>query len=351
MDISVKLKSILGKLEKHYPKNLGESWDNIGLLLGEIESDIKKVQISLDVTEKTVEHAIKIGANLIISHHPMIFSGLKSITSTTTVGRKVLKLIKNDIAVYSMHTNLDSASGGLNEYIAKKIGAKNYKIVDEICYDVYKLSVYMPEDYFEAVLKKINCSGLLEFNGYKNVSYSSENEERVDGVLNESRKVEIIGEKNMLYAILGEVKKVHPYKEPAYEIIKIDNKYVKGGIGRYFTLEKEYGMDEYVELIKSQLGIKDLRVVCGKNKKIKKVAVINGSGASFLSKVLKLNVDLFVTGDLKYHEALDAKEAGISLIDIGHYESEVFFSDLIKDKLGDDVEIEVYNDEPVFQYR
>ena len=347
----MKLKTLIKKLEAHYPKNLSESWDNVGLLLGDSESEIKKVQLSLDVTESVVDRAVENGVDLIISHHPMIFSGLKRITNTTLVGKKILKLIKNNISVYSMHTNLDSALGGLNEYVAKKLGAEDSKIIDETYFDTYKLSVYVPSTHFEALMEKINGSGLLEFNGYKNVSYSSKCEEVIDEKVGKSTKIELIGEKNTLYAILEQARKVHPYEEPAYEIIKIENKYSKGGIGRYFSLEKTYSLDEYIGLIKEKLGIENLRVVCGAGNKIKKVAVVNGSGASFLDKVSRLNVDLFITGDVKYHEALDAREAGLALIDIGHYESEVFFSDLVVDKLADEVEIEIFNDNPVFDYR
>jgi dinuclear metal center YbgI/SA1388 family protein len=258
---SMKIKTLIKRLNKEYPLQLAESWDNVGLLVGDDEREITKVQISLDATEEVIDRAIEVGANLIITHHPMIFSGLKNITSKNFMGRKILKLIENKIAVYSMHTNLDSANGGLNEYIVQKLGVTTSKILDE------------RKDF----------------------------------------------ENNSL-----------------------------GGLGRIYTLETPTKLGEYLEVVKDRLSIETIRVVGDLDKKIKKIAIINGSGASYLNKINKLGVDLFITGDIKYHEGLDAREMGISLFDIGHYESEYFFTDLII-KHCEGVEVEVFNDKPVFK--
>jgi len=251
---SMKIKTLTKRLGKIFPVDLAEPWDNVGLLIGDEDREITKVQISLDATEEVIDHAIEVGANLIITHHPMIFSGLKNITSKNFIGRKIIKLIENKIAVYSMHTNLDSSNGGLNEYIATKLGAINMKILDE------------KKDF----------------------------------------------EKNSI-----------------------------GGLGRVYNLDTPMELREYLATVKEKLNLETVKVVGELDKKIKKIAVVNGSGASYLKKVEKLGVDLFITGE-------DAREMGIALFDIGHYESECFFTDLIK-KHCEDLKIEIYNDKPVFK--
>jgi len=256
----MKIKTLVKRLGKEFPLSLAEPWDNVGLLVGDENREITGVQISLDATEKVIDHAIKVGANLIITHHPLIFTGLKNITSKNFMGRKIMKLLENKIAIYSMHTNLDSGTGGLNEYITTKLGVETSKILDE---------------------KKDK-------------------------------------ENNSL-----------------------------GGLGRIYSLEKPVKLGEYLDVVKEKLELKSVRVVGELDKEIKKIAVINGSGASYLEKINKLNVDLFITGDIKYHEGLNATEMGIALFDIGHYESEYFFTDIVA-RYCDGISIEIYNDKPVF---
>ncbi len=259
----MKIKSLIKKLGKEFPISLAEPWDNVGLLVGDEEREIKRVQISLDGTEEVIDEAIKNKANLIITHHPIIFEGIKNITSKDFRGKKILKLIENKVAVYSLHTNLDSSFEGLNNYITKKLGVKTSKILDE--------------------------------------------------------KKDI-------------------------------NRDVIGGTGRIYTLENSTTLLDYANIVKEKLGIDHIRVVGELDETIKKVAVVNGSGASYLDKVKKLGVDLFITGDIKYHEGLDGKEMGIAIFDIGHYESEHFFTDLlIKICKELDVEVKVYNDKPIFK--
>lgn len=353
----LKVSDIIKRLEKKYPKQNAESWDNVGLLVGDNRQEVQKIQVSLDVTEKVIDHAVENNVDLIISHHPMIFSPLKAINNNSLNGRKILKLIKSDIAVYSMHTNLDSSPEGLNEYITELLGWKDTKIIDEEYLDMYKMSVFVPVEWYPGVMKKVEESG-LELNNYGSVSFTSDVSERYVDIeketlhANKNKKIEIIGEKNKLYEILGNIKKIHPYDEVAYEIVKIENKYIKNGIGRYCVLKKAKTIEEIISETKSKLGIDSLRLVSRDSKKqVKRVAIVNGSGMSFFKKLKRLKIDLFLTGDVKYHEGLDAIEEGISVLDIGHYESEHFFHDLITKLLsGDnDLKVDVYNDIPVFK--
>lgn len=257
----LKVKDIIGNLEKKYPKVNAENWDNVGLIVGKLNQEVKKVQLSLDATDKAIENAIKNGAELIITHHPMIFKPVKTITTMDSLGRKIIKLIENNKSLYAMHTNLDSSKDGLNDYILNLLEIENSKIID---------------------------------------------------------------------------------------VNEFDNEV---GIGRLYTLSKEMNIDEYATFVKNSLKIKNIRIISENREKIvRKVALINGSGMSYWRKVKSLGADLFITGDIGYHDALDAKEAGINVFDIGHFESENCFVELLrKDIEGMGIEVITFNDGPVFE--
>lgn len=257
----LKVKDIIGNLEKKYPKVNAENWDNVGLIVGKLNQEVRKVQLSLDATDKAIENAIKNGAELIITHHPMIFKPVKTITTMDNLGRKIIKIIENNRSLYAMHTNLDSSKNGLNDYILNLLGVENSKVID-----------------------------VNEFD--------------------------------------SEV-----------------------GIGRLYTLSKEMSIDEYATFVKNSLKIKNIRIISENREKIiKKIALINGSGMSYWRKVKSLGADLFITGDIGYHDALDAKEAGINVFDIGHFESENCFVELLrKDIEGMGIEVITFNDGPVFE--
>lgn len=257
----LKVKDIIGNLEKKYPKANAESWDNVGLIVGKLNQEVRKVQLSLDATDKAIENAIKNSADLIITHHPMIFKPVKTITTMDNLGRKIIKLIENNKSLYAMHTNLDSSKDGLNDYILNLLEVENSKVID---------------------------------------------------------------------------------------VNEFDNEV---GIGRLYILSKEMNIDEYATFVKNSLKIKNIRIISENREKIiKKVALINGSGMSYWRKVKSLGADLFITGDIEYHDALDAKEAGINVFDIGHFESENCFVELLrKDIEGMGIEIITFNDGPVFE--
>ncbi len=239
----MKLEDIINFLEKKYDPELAEKWDNSGLIIGRKGSNISAVIICLDITVGVIEQAIAARAELIISHHPLIFSEIKRITSDTLLGEKILKLTENKIAVYSMHTNVDSAADGLNDYILEK----------------------------------------LSFGGEKSVWLKNES-------------------------------------------------HSESGLGRILELKKEDNVHNISKIIKEKLNLKNMRIAGDENKKVKKIAVLTGAGGSMIPEIDN-TVDLYITGDLKHHETLDALEMGLTLIDIGHYESENIFSELIKKDL------------------
>lgn len=260
----MKLSKIIKLLEEKFPLNNAEEWDNVGLLVGNRKQEVKKIQLSLDITDKVIDKAIEAKVDLIISHHPFIFKSNKKINTDSLVGRKALKLISNGISVYTLHTNLDASSEGLNDLLVDKLKLVTKRIMER----------------------------------------------------------------------------------------KIDNDKTFG-IGRYCKMDESILLIDFINNVKLLLSLEKV-VVSGENiesKKVSKIAVVNGSGSSYWRKAKSIGAEVLITGDLKYHEALDAKEEGMTIIDIGHYESERFFYEIIIKELKniEELEINVYNDEKVLK--
>lgn len=355
----MKLKNIVSLLEKDYPLEFKEDWDNPGLLLGETNSEIKTIVLTLDITNDLIDYAIDKNADLIISHHPLIFNGIKQINNKTLLGKKILRLIKNDINVYTMHTNIDAACGGLNDYILEKLGVTESKIIVENYLDTYKLGVSVTEEKSEKLLKELNKRNSLKLKNDKDTYILEERYEIVgkskvdDGKIGESlksrfMKIEIMILKKDISSMVNCIKEFCLNEVVAYEIIKMENRKISSGIGRIYKIS-EMKISSYIEILKEKLNVKNLRAVYSEDKLVSKIAFVNGSGASFIKKVK--NVDLFITGDIKYHEALDAQELGLNLIDIGHYEAEILFVDLVKEKLLDlDVDVLNFKGQELFKF-
>ncbi|NLK63411.1 MAG: Nif3-like dinuclear metal center hexameric protein [Fusobacteria bacterium] len=352
----MKLKKIINILEKKFPVKLKEDWDNVGLIVGDSNSNIERVQISLDITDGVIDNAINNKVDLIISHHPFIFKSINKVNNETIEGTKLLKIIKNNINIYTLHTNLDSANGGLNDYIASIIGGSNLKILSPRKNSFYNLVIYIEEsdvsnfnkfisilelskkEYSHCIITdtdKINCN--LKY-GINVVNY---------------KKIEIIVNENEINELLNEITKLKKNSSIFYEYSIYNTKNSDNGIGRYFVLDEPIMASEYIRYIKDKLNLLNVKWVYKEDKLIKKIAIINGSGSSYITLAKSKNIDLFITGDIKYHEALDAYEYGLHLLDIGHYESEVIFSDIIKNILEEENNIEsvmVYSELPIFNY-
>ena len=352
----MKLYEIMNKLEESFPISLEEKWDNSGLLIGDKNSEITKVQISLDITDSVIDKAIENGSELIITHHPVIFETIKKINDSTLLGKKILKLIKNGINVYSAHTNLDSAKDGLNNYIAQKLLGKDIKVMDEKYDLTYKLSILVAENSLEEVVKIINKSQELELLEYKRNSYISNiAEKRIfnsDLVKTDLYDIQITGEKNKLYSILNKLKEKSFVNESSFEIYLLENKIKTGtGLGRIYKLETSVTFEEYIKFVKEKLDLDFVKIVKATDRPVKKVAIVNGSGAEFWKKAYDMGADVFITGDFKYHNALDAYEKGLNIIDIGHYEAEHFFNEIIIKKLDDNLQVEVYNEKRILEIK
>jgi len=333
------LREIIAILEEEFPLEIAEDWDNVGLILGSREEIINKVQISLDLTESVVNNAIENGVDLIITHHPPIFKAINKINDDSILSKKILKLARHGINVYTLHTNLDSAKHGLNQYIAEKLEGKNIKVLDEIKKELYSLDIFIEEDNLKEIENHLNSFTYKKILVQNQFSYK----EKIQ------YKLEVVHEKKNIMSLLNYLNSKY---ELTYNMYKLENmKKSNTGIGRIFNVEKEYNLEEYLQFIKNTLNLDFLRLIKVDNRRIKKVAIVNGSGSNFWKRAKKEKVDLFITGDIKYHDALDIYEEGMNTIDIGHYESEVFFDEILIKKLADKINIIVYNEKKIFEVR
>lgn len=341
-----KVKDISSYLESIAPLAYQESYDNCGLLTGSPESDIKKILITLDVTEEVVDEAIKEGANLIVAHHPIIFKGLKKLTGSNYVERTIIKAIKNDVAIYAIHTNLDSVSNGVNAKIGEKIGLKKLRILSPKNQLLKKLITFIPTKDTDTVLEGLYKAGAGNIGNYSECSFQVQGtgtfkpNEEADPTIGKANKLELVEEKrievifpsHLESKIVKALFEYHPYEEPAFDLINLENSHKEVGSGMIGELENPMDGREFLLYLKEKMNLLTLKHTLLNDQKIKKVAVCGGSGSFLLRDAIRQGAQVFITADFKYHEFFDA-ENRIVIADIGHYESEVFTKDLIYELL------------------
>ncbi len=335
--MSIKNRDIMDFLEEMAPKALAEDWDNVGLLLGSADRDADNVLICLDVTERVVDEAVRKKVHLIISHHPFIFKGMKGINEDDNKGRVIYKLIKNDISVYAAHTNLDVAEGGINEHLCSLLGLKSVENLKEYKSEkLYKLVVFVPEDRTEAVRNAMCVAGAGWIGNYSDCSFITGGtgtfkprrgtkpyigtEDKLEHV-NECR-IETIVPQNKLSTVLDSMIKAHPYEEAAYDIYPLELAGKRYGLGKAGTLEVPCDLNTFIRNVKNVLAMENVRLIGRIDKKIKKAAVFCGSFDEDLSCLARQDIDVLVTGDVKYHTAVDIISAGLCVIDAGHFNTE-----------------------------
>ncbi|MFO7815764.1 MAG: Nif3-like dinuclear metal center hexameric protein [Halanaerobiales bacterium] len=364
------LQQIVTSMSKLAPHRDALEWDNVGLQVGDYRNDINRILIALDITEEIIEEAMKKNADLIITHHPLLFNGIENIHSQTSKGRTIIKAIKNDIAIYSAHTNIDIAEKGLNDLLAEKLNIINTEILSkENETELYKLAVYTPYDNVEEVKKAIFKKGAGKIGSYSNTSFSIRGEGTFlpgedttphlgkKGELKEVNeiKIETVVPENKVDNVVKGILKAHPYEEVAYDIYKLPYQSQYKGLGRIGELKETINLKKYCKLIKNTLQIDKLKVRGNFQEDICKVAICSGAGADFISLAKAKGADLYITGDVKYHQAQLAEELELNLVDAGHYQTEVIFKELIgeylkqvkkADKLEFDVIISNLNSNP-----
>jgi len=336
--MAVKCQTIISEIEKLAPKNLIQEWDNVGLIVGSYTDDVQKVLVCLDVTPRVVDEAIQMEADLIVSHHPFIFTSIKSIRKDSPIGEMVYKLIKNEISVYSAHTNLDTAEKGVNYLLAEKLNLKNHEALQVTAKEkLFKLAVFVPLDYADKIRNVLGDCGAGWIGNYSHCSFQTkgmgtfkplEGADPFTGDVGklekvEEVKIETIVPQKLLNKTINAMIKAHPYEEVAYDIYPLENQSKTFGLGRIGYLEQEMILMDFVKKVKAVLEVCNVKVVGDLNRNIKKVAVCGGSGASSINTAVFKGADVLVTGDIKYHEAHEAIAQGLALIDAGHWATEI----------------------------
>ncbi len=344
----MKIKEVISALERFAPLPLQDGFDNAGLQIGLTEAETTGALLCLDVTEETVDEAIRGGYNLIISHHPLIFKGYKSITGRDYVERCILKAIKNDVVIYSAHTNLDNATGGVNWHIARKLGLSGIEALEPRKNSLLKLVTFVPVAQAEKVRQALFEAGCGHIGNYDACSYNLEGQGTFRAQEGTHPFCGTIGEMHLekeirIETILPSFKKTeavraliaaHPYEEPAFDLYPLQNEWTQAGAGIIGTLEEPEEELDFLRRIKKIFKADCLRhgKLCGRA--IRKVAVCGGAGAFLIPQAIGRGADVFITGEIKYHEYF-GYESKILLAETGHYESEQYTPELLRSVLQD----------------
>lgn len=340
----MKIKELLFYIESLAPLSLQESYDNAGLLVGNPEDEITNVLVTLDTTEAVIDEAILKGCNVIVAHHPIIFKGLKKITGRNYIEKTIIKAIKNDIAIYVSHTNLDNVKGGVNFKIAEKLQLKNPQILQPKIETLLKLVVFVPTERTGNLLDALYAAGAGKIGNYSNCSFRTEGtgsfkpNAAANPFLGKAgqqeevteNRVEVLVPFYLKNKILAAMRNAHPYEEIAYFLSPLENENQDIGSGVIGYLEKPMPSLDFFAFLKNAMQLKVIRHTAITSDFISKIALCGGSGGFLLDNAIAQKADIFITADYKYHEFFDANNKLI-IADIGHYESEQFTKELLQD--------------------
>jgi len=364
----MKLNQLLSELNQWAPLSLQESYDNSGLLVGNPDQEISRVLITLDIIEETITEAINGNFDLIISHHPIIFKGLKSLTGKTPEELAIISAIKNDIAIIAMHTNLDNVMHGVNARIASNLNLKNSKILSPVSGKLKKLVVFVPENHLAEFRQAIFETGAGRIGEYDQCSYGTNGTGTFRG--NENTNA-FVGKKNTFHEeaevrfetifpdyiqqrLIKTLYEAHPYEEPAYDLYTLDNIHPQIGAGMIGELEEPMDEEMFLKYVKERMNTKCIRHTKRRNKPIRRVAFCGGSGSFLIHSAMAQKADIFITGDVKYHDFFLANK-NMMIADIGHFESEQFTKDLLHVFLIENfpkfaVQISEHQTNPIFYF-
>ena len=335
--MSVKCRDIIAKLEQLAPGYLAEDWDNIGLLVGSPEQTIHKVSVALDVDMAVIDEAIAGGADMIVAHHPLIFKKISQLRTDLPLGSMLSALIKHGIAVYAAHTNLDSAPGGVNDVLARKLNLLAAVPLTTVYQEpLHKLAVFVPASHVEQVRMAMIEAGAGHIGNYSHCTFQTQGigtflplagtvpfigeQGRLEFV--EEYRLETIVAKSRRSEVIAAMLAAHPYEEVAYDEYVLKNNGPRYGLGRVGRLSESMSLAEFIQKVKAALGVEAIKVAGPAAAVINTVAVCGGSGASLIETASKAGADVLVTGDVKYHEAQQAIAEGLVIIDAGHFATE-----------------------------
>lgn len=348
--------------ENRVPKGTAWEKDNVGLQIGSLNVPLKNIMLCLELTEDSLKSALHNNCNLIITHHPFLFTPLKNINLENENGKLISEAIKNGITVYSSHTNLDFVKGGVSFELAKKLKLQNLKFLSNFDKNRYKIAVFVPAETLDTVSKAMFESGGGIIGEYENCSFRVKGEGTFKGNENTNPtigtkqifenvneiKLEVIVDQWNLNKVITALINSHPYEEPAYDIIPLANKNENHGAGVIGELAESLNIKDFFAYVKSNLNLDAFRYTLGSDKLIKKVAVCGGSGSDLLNEAIAKKADAFITADIKYHTFHDAK-GKITLIDAGHYETEIFGLNAVRNIIEEYFNLNKYKTE-IFEY-
>lgn len=343
----MKVKEITQIIEDFAPLAYQESYDNSGLIVGSPEDDVKGVLISLDCIDEILDEAISLNCNMIVAHHPIVFSGLKKLNGKNYIERVIIKAIKNNIVIYAAHTNLDNANNGVSFKMAEKIGLKNCSVLQPKKGLLSKIVTYVPNNNANDVRQAMFNAGAGNIGNYAECSYNINGTGTYKGLAGtnphlgttgeshqeEEIRIETVVPSYLLSKVINSLIKTHPYEEVAYDVFNIENTYNNVGSGVVGELETEEDEKSFLLRLKNDLNTACIRHTNLLGNTIKRVALCGGSGSFLLNEAIRQQADVFITGDFKYHQFFDA-EGKIIIADVGHYESEQYTNELIYEILN-----------------
>ncbi|WP_081965481.1 Nif3-like dinuclear metal center hexameric protein [Porphyromonas macacae] len=349
MQEKIYIKDILKVLEHYLPPALQESYDNCGIQVGLADRPASGVLLAVDITEAVVDEAVEKGCNLIIAHHPLLFKPLKQLTAANYIERCIIKAVKHDIVIYAAHTNADNAGRGLNDMLARKFGLKKTRPLEPMKGQLVKLVCYVPESHAESVRHALWEAGAGEIGAYDQCSYNLTGNGTYragagtqpfigkQGVLHTEPEnlIMVILPRYLCSRVIAAMLAVHPYEEPAYDLVSLDNEWATAGAGIVGDLEEEIPVELFLQKTKEVFGISCLCHSCCAVDRVKRVAICGGAGAFLWRRARREKADVLITGEAKYNDFFDV-EGRPMLVTVGHYESEQIaaelFSGIISEK-------------------
>ncbi len=332
-----KCSEIVEHLELLAPPWLGRSWDNNGLLLGDREKEVRTILVALDVSSEVVREAVERKADMIVSHHPLIFKPLESITKDRPSGSRIMDLISSGIAVYSAHTNLDMAEGGVNDSLASALKLNDVEVLQPLEFEpLKKIAVFVPNEYVDKVRESMSNAGAGHIGNYSDCCFMTEGtgtfrpQEGTSPYIGEKGRMEKVRElrvetvvpQGLLDKVVKAMLDAHPYEEVAYDVYTLDNSKRTYGFVKYGKLARPIELNTFAENVKKLLGVRSVRIVGDRKKVLTSAAVSSGSYSGFARAAKEKGADVIVTGDLKYHDACEIADYGLCAVDAGHFATE-----------------------------
>lgn len=365
----MKLHTIIQKFEEEIPLGFQEKWDHCGLNLGSLKQNITGILFAYDACLEVIDAAIQKKCQLVVTHHPFRMKADVNLNLDSYEGRLIQKCIQNNIALYCAHTNHDVSRHSLNFHYLKKLGLKNIRPLKSPDEALYKLAVILPEKHQSKMMTALFSAGAGALGNYTEGSFSCEGISTFKANQNATPhlgrkdtqtsvpeiKLEVIVSQHHLNQVLNVMRQNHPYEEPAYDLIRLERKRSDIGLGTCGEWEKPKSKKEVIQEIKRIFKAPAIRLICDRQKSFQKVGICTGSGSSLISYALRKKCDLFITGDMKYHQAVEAKRDGLAIADVGHFYSEkdsiLILKRIFQEKLGNSIRLHAYTKlQDVFEY-